>query len=62
MIPKDATCKTCGWFDGDPFNPSHLGLCTDPAIVRSSPVGKSSEVVRDKRKACANWKPREGDA
>jgi len=59
MIPKDATCKTCGWFDGDKYNPSHLGICSDPSIVLGSPTGRTTEVVRDKRKACTCWIPKE---
>jgi hypothetical protein len=61
MIPKDAICKTCGWFDGDSLNPSRMGICSDPAILRASPIGRSTEVVSGRRKACLNWKPREGN-
>ena len=59
MIPKDAVCRTCGWFDGDPYNQSRMGICHDPAILRASPVGRSTVVKSSRRKASLNWIPKE---
>lgn len=60
MIPKDAACRTCGYYQPpERAAPKGvLGTCHEPGNLVGRPTGVYAVPACQK---CKSWKPREGD-